>query len=80
MSLGHGDDRTSKMTIGLFMCFVIVCVSLPLSRTAVAVCWQSRSNSEWADTSQHGNWENFRNAKINGKPFVLTSNWWVSGV
>ena len=38
---------------------------------------QSRANPEWDDTSQHGNWENFRNAKLNGKHFVLSSNWFV---
>ncbi|TYZ59673.1 hypothetical protein PybrP1_011334 [[Pythium] brassicae (nom. inval.)] len=33
----------------------------------------SRLKSGRADTSQHGNWENFRNEELDGQPVVLTS-------
>ncbi|CAN0594179.1 unnamed protein product, partial [Ectocarpus sp. 12 AP-2014] len=29
------------------------------------------------DTSQHGNWQNFRNAEYNREPVVLTSAWFI---
>lgn len=33
----------------------------------------SKNRSGRSDTSQHGDWENFRNALVNGKPVLLTS-------
>ncbi|CAM9229407.1 unnamed protein product [Laminaria digitata] len=33
--------------------------------------------SERVDTSQHGNWHNFRNAEYKREPVVLTSGWFV---
>ncbi|KAF1326152.1 Leucine-rich repeat-containing protein 74, partial [Globisporangium splendens] len=35
----------------------------------------SKNRSGWQDTSQHGNWENFRHATIDGKPVLLTSTY-----
>ncbi|CCI40288.1 unnamed protein product [Albugo candida] len=34
----------------------------------------SRHRSGRSDTSQHGNWENFRNERLDGKPFVYTTS------
>ncbi|ETV96818.1 hypothetical protein, variant [Aphanomyces invadans] len=34
----------------------------------------SKSRSGRGDTSQHGNWENFRNEWLDGKPTILTSH------
>ncbi|CAK4070843.1 unnamed protein product [Aphanomyces euteiches] len=34
----------------------------------------SKARSGRGDTSQHGNWENFRNEMVDGKPAILTSS------
>eukprot|EP00752_Nemacystus_decipiens_P009587 g8565.t2 len=45
-----------------------------------AVANQERQHSklnEHANTSQHGNWHNFRNAEYDHEPIVLTSAWFI---
>ena len=36
---------------------------------------QNRQSSAHGDTSQKGNWENFRNERFNDKPITLTGRW-----
>ncbi|CAM9323480.1 unnamed protein product [Ectocarpus fasciculatus] len=38
---------------------------------------QCSKSTGQADTSQHGNWQNFRNAEYNREPVVLTSAWFI---
>ncbi|KDO32962.1 hypothetical protein SPRG_02654 [Saprolegnia parasitica CBS 223.65] len=46
---------------------------LKLAEIAQAEKQFSKTRSCRGDTSQHGNWENFRNELLDGKPVVLTS-------
>ena len=49
-----------------------------IAQTARAEREFSKKRSGRADTSQHGNWENFRNARFNSDPIVLTQSFFTS--
>ena len=39
-------------------------------------CFSRKSANLVGDTSQHGNWQNFRNETWNGKPLALSASFW----